>query len=169
MASGRMGPVTTTFEKTKAEVADKVRKLLTQAEDPAATPEEAQAFTMKAQQLMTKYSIELAMIAESSGAQELSATGWIIPGPYASHKVTLLNAVARSNDCRALYADLGGGRKRIELVGFASDIEWVQTLYRSLDVQLAAALAGGMRHRPPPAHPRTYAVGLLPARIPQVP
>jgi uncharacterized protein DUF2786 len=163
-----MGAVTTTFDKTKEEVADKVRKLLAQAEDPAATPEEAQAFTMKAQQLMTKYAIQLAMVADAGRADELTATGWLVPGPYASHKVTLVSAVARSNDCRALYADLGGGRKRIEVVGFASDVEWVQTLSRSLDVQLASALAAGMRERPAHVHGRTYAVGFIQGFIAEV-
>ena len=36
-----MGTIETTFRKTKDDLADKVRKLLAKAEDPATTPEEA--------------------------------------------------------------------------------------------------------------------------------
>lgn len=151
----------TDFEKTKREVAEKVRKILTQAEDPAATPEEAQAFTMKAQQLMTKYSIELAMVSDTDGGGELVGTGWTIQGPYASHKVNLISAVARANDCRAIYSDLPAGRKHIEVVGYPSDVDWVQTLSGSLEIQLASALASAARQKPDYVHGRTFAVGFI--------
>jgi hypothetical protein len=149
------------FDKIKDEVADKVRKLLTQAEDPAATPEEAQAFTMKAQQLMTKYAIDLAMIVDAADADRLTALAWVVPGPYAGHKVSLVSAVARANDCRAIYGEMTGGRKHIEVVGYATDVEWVQTLSRSLELQLAAALAAANRTKPPGVHGRTFAVGFV--------
>jgi hypothetical protein len=149
------------FEKTKREVAEKVRKLLTQAEDPAVTPEEAQAFTMKAQQLMTKYSIELAMVSDAAHADDLVETGWTIESPYATHTVNLVSAVARANDCRAIYSDLPGGRKHIEVVGYPADVDWVQTLSRSLEIQLASALASAARHKPDDVHGRTFAVGFI--------
>jgi hypothetical protein len=149
------------FESIKADVAEKVRKLLAQAEDPAATPEEAHAFTMKAQQLMSKYSIELAMISDAVAAHDLVERGWAIDNPYASHKVALVNAIARANDCRAIYASLNGGRKYIHVVGHATDVEWVETLYRSLDIQLAVALQAAARTRPSSVHGRTYAVGFI--------
>jgi len=156
------------FEKTKEEVAEKVRKLLTQAEDPAATPEEAQTFTMKAQQLMTKYSIDLAMVVDADRAEAITATGWEVPAPYATHKVGLVAAVARANDCRAIYTDLGGGRRRIEVVGYPTDVAWVRTLSGSLDIQLAGALAAATRRRPPGVHGRTFAVGFVQGFISEV-
>jgi hypothetical protein len=149
------------FEKTKEEVADKVRKLLTQAEDPAATPEEAQTFTMKAQQLMTKYSIDQAMVLDADKSDKVVAKGWEIPGPYAGRKVSLVAAVARANDCRAIYTDLGGGRRHIEVVGYPTDVEWVETLSGSLDIQLAGALLSAMRAKPDGVHGRTFAVGFV--------
>jgi len=149
------------FQRAKDEVAEKVRKLLAQAEDPAATPEEAQTFTVKAQQLMTKYSIDLAMVTDSVAPDQVVARSWTIESPYAVHKVSLVNAVARANDCRAIYAELPGGRKLIEVVGHPSDLEWVETLSRSLEVQLAAALAAAMVTRPPGVHGRTFAVGFV--------
>jgi len=150
-----------TVHKVKEEVADKVRKLLAQAEDPAATPEEAQAFTMKAQQLMTKYSIDLAMVADQADTDRIVETGWTVQNPYAVHKVSMINSVARVNDCRAIYADLPGGRKRIDIVGFPADVEWVQTLSLSLDVQLAGALAAAIRDKPAGVHGRTFSVAFV--------
>ncbi|GAC1378733.1 MAG: hypothetical protein NVSMB4_08380 [Acidimicrobiales bacterium] len=149
----------TPFLRAKAEVADKVRKLLTQAEDPAATAEEAQSFTLKAQQLMTKYSIDVAMIGDAGRVDTVVDRGWTIVNPYASHKVSLVNAVARANDCRAIYADLDGGRKRIDVIGYGADVEWVEILYHSLEVQLMAALAGAVRRKPANVHGRTFSAG----------
>ncbi len=152
---------TSPFERAKDEVADKVRKLLTQAEDTATTPEEAQAFTMKAQQLMTKYSIDLAMVTDASKADQLVVRGWTVANPYATHRVSLINAVARANDCRAIYSALPGGRKHIEVVGYPADVEWVETLSSSLNVQLAGALVVAMHHKPRGVHGRTFSVGFV--------
>ncbi|MHB8465358.1 MAG: DUF2786 domain-containing protein [Acidimicrobiales bacterium] len=148
-------------EHIKGEAAEKVRKLLTQAEDPAATPEEAQAFTMKAQQLMTKYAIDLAMIADAVDVDQLVARSWDLHGPYAGQKVSIVNAVAQANDCRAIYANLPQGRKHIEVIGYASDVGWVRTLSGSLEIQMAAALAGAIRTKPRDVHGRTFAVGFV--------
>ena len=148
-------------QKAKQEVADKVRKLLNQAEDPAATPEEAQAFTMKAQELMTRYAIDLAMVVDAVHADQLTGRGWDLPGPYAGQKVLLVNAVAQTNDCRAIYTNLGGGRKRIEVIGYAHDVEWVRTLSASLDIQMLSALAAAVRAKPAHVHGRTFSVGFV--------
>lgn len=156
------------FRRTKEEVADKVRKLLAQAEDPAATPEEAQTFSMKAQQLMSKYAIDLAMVVDAAKAGQIETAGWVLHGPYATHKVGLVGAVARANDCRAIFTDLPHGDKRIDVVGFPTDLEWVETLSRSLEIQLLAALAAAMRARPDGVHGRTYAVGFVQGFIAEV-
>jgi hypothetical protein len=150
-----------TFRRTKLDVADKVRKLLAKAEDPAATPEEAESLTAKAQQLMTKYAIDLAMVADGARAEEFVERWWVVEGPYAAHKVSIINAVARANDCRAIYTDLRGGRKRIDVVGYPTDVEWVETLSRSLEVQLASALAAAVRHKHPDVHGRTFSVAFV--------
>jgi hypothetical protein len=163
-----MSTITNPFEKAKVDVAEKVRKLLAQAEDRAATAEEAQTFTMKAQELMSKYSIDLAMVSDAAKADELIAKGLVVQGPYASHKVGLLNAVARTNDCRAIYTSLPRGWKHVEVVGYPSDVEWVEILTRSLEIQLASALAASMRKKPGHVHGRTYAVGFVEGFIAEV-
>jgi|SRR5579871_228555 len=156
-----MTTIDSTFQRTKLDVADKVRKLLAKAEDPAATPEEAESLTAKAQQLMTKYAIDLAMVADTRRAEQFVERGWTVPGPYAAHKISIINAVARANDCRAIYTDLRGGRKRIDVVGYPTDVEWVETLSRSLEVQLASALTAALRHKHPDVHGRTFSVAFV--------
>ena len=152
---------TATFEKIKADVAEKVRKLLAQAEDPGATPEEAQTFTAKAQQLMTKYAIDLAMITDADRIDRVVQRGWKIEGPYAAHKVSLVNAVSRANDCRAIYASMPGGARYIEVLGFPTDVDWVETLSASLVLQLTIVLGAAMRGKPCRVHGRTFAVGFV--------
>jgi hypothetical protein len=156
------------FHRIKSSTAEKVRKLLAQAEDPAATPEEAQSFTMKAQQLMSKHSIDLAMVTDARRAGAVVEKAWTLQNPYATHKVTLVNAVARANDCRTIYTNLDGGRRLIEIVGYPEDVEWVETLSRSLELQMAGALTEAVRRKPPGVHGRTYAVGFVHGFIAEV-
>lgn len=154
--------------KVQADVTEKVRKLLTQAEDPAATPEEAAAFTAKAQEMMTKYAISLAMVTDADRIDKVVVKDWRVNNPYAAYKVSLVSAAARANDCRAVYANLGGGAKQIEVLGFPHDVEWVQTLYHSLELQLTTALAAAARTRPRDVHGRTYAVGFVQGFVDEV-
>ncbi|MHB1912667.1 MAG: DUF2786 domain-containing protein [Acidimicrobiales bacterium] len=149
------------FEEMRADMAEKVRKLLTQAEDPGATPEEAATFTAKAQQLMTKYSIDLAMVVDTERADQVVVKLWRVNGPYSAHKLDMVFTAARSNDCRAIYARLGGGAHQVSVVGFPHDVDWVQTLTASLELQLSIALAQATRAKPERVHGRTFSVGFV--------
>ena len=151
----------TVFSEMRAEMADKVRKLLAQAENPAATVHEAATFTAKAQQLMTKYSIDLAMVVDGHRRDEVVVKTWRVNAPYSSHKLDMAFAAARANDCRAIYARLGGGAHQISVVGFPHDTDWVQTLFASLELQLALALSHASSTKPEYVHGRTFAVGFV--------
>jgi len=149
------------FGRMKEEVAEKVRKLLALAEDPAATPEEAQTYSAKAQQLMSKYAIDLAMVTDAERIDRVVQRGWRIDGPYAAHKVSLVTAIGRTNDCRAVYAPLTGGARYIEVVGFPNDVDWVETLSGSLTLQMMTALLAAQALKPDRVHGRTFAVGFV--------
>lgn len=116
----------------------RIRALLAKAESTD-FPEEAEALSSKAQQLMARHSIDEALIA---GAAEGAPGG---PGacrigidqPYEGAKALLLDAVAAANRCQAVWAgDLGFST----VVGFAPDLEAVELLYTSLLVQADAAM-----------------------------
>jgi hypothetical protein len=115
----------------------KVRALLAKAESTT-FPEEAEALSAKAQELMARHAIDAAMVGASEGADD-TPTGLRVPvdDPYAGAKSILLAKVATANRCRAVWSkDLGIST----VLGFEADLEFVEVLYTSLLVQATAAM-----------------------------
>lgn len=85
----------------------KVRALLTQAEDEGCTPDEAKAFSEKAQDLMEKYSlsqIELELVgARQRDAIECNVT-FFVEGPYVRAKQDLWFRIALANGCKMVVS-----------------------------------------------------------------
>jgi hypothetical protein len=121
-----------------------VRALLAQAEDPAATPAEAEAYNRKASELIARYGIDAAMLAQTDPSTDAVGDRVIdVEPPYGYDKVGLLNVVALGCRCRVVArARRSGGRKSwsIHLFGFRSDLERVELLYTSLLLQSASRL-----------------------------
>lgn len=120
----------------------RIRALLAKAESTD-FPEEAEALSSKAQQLMARHSIDEALIADSgagAGAGGTDGPGACrigIDQPYEGAKALLLDAVAAANRCQAVWAgDFGFST----VVGFEPDLEAVELLYTSLLVQADAAM-----------------------------
>lgn len=100
----------TTETNRRTNYLEKVRKLLFQAEDAGCTPEEAKAFSSKAQSLMEKYSFSLLELEVCGQRQrdEIIEKTIFIPAPYAKAKQDLFFRIARANgvhlavssDCR---------------------------------------------------------------------
>lgn len=136
-----MGPTTDHDEK----ILGRVRALLAKAESTP-YPEEAEALTAKAQELMARHSIDAALAAAGadrggSGAPERRRV--VVPAPYATAKVHLLSAVARANRCEAIWTRSEGDAV-VYLFGYPVDLEAVDLLFTSLLLQAtAAALAAG--------------------------
>ncbi len=122
----------------------KIRALLAKAESTE-FPEEAEALSARAQELMAKYSIDQAVLAAQKGRRE-SPAGRRLPvdNPYESPKASLLQTVAKANRCRTVWhKELGMSA----VVGFQADLEAVELLFTSLLVQANAAMlrAGAKR------------------------
>lgn len=115
----------------------RIRALLAKAE-ATGFPEEAEALTTKAQELMARHSIDEALLAART--HDASAPGACrigVDAPYETAKAILLDAVASANRCRAVWnSDLGFST----VVGFEPDLEAVELLYTSLLVQGTAAM-----------------------------
>lgn len=126
------------------EILTKVRKILTKAEDPAATPHEAETYTAKAAELMAAYGIDRALLAAASPDSDVVGDKVVLlDAPYALDKAGLLNAVALSLRCRAVQRvrrEAGGKQISMHLFGFDSDLFRVEVLYTSLLVQASTAL-----------------------------
>lgn len=118
-------------------VLHKVRSLLAKAESTT-YPDEAEALTAKAQQLMDRHAIDRAMLAAAGGggATPVGRT-LLVESPYARPKFQLLTELARANRCRAVL-DTGSGVATV--VGFPDDQATVELLYTSLLVQGTRAM-----------------------------
>src|SRR6266567_3277629 len=122
----------------------KIRALLAKAESTE-FPEEAEALSARAQELMAKYSIDQAVLAAQNGRRD-SPAGRRLPvdNPYESPKASLLQTVAKANRCRTIWhKELGMST----VVGFAADLDAVELLFTSLLVQANTAMlrAGARR------------------------
>lgn len=116
---------------------DKVRGLLAKAESTG-YPDEAEACTAKAQELMARYSIDYAWLSVESGSRETPSGRRIgIDNPYEGAKALLLNQVAGANRCSSVWSrELGF----VTVLGFGPDLDAVELLYTSLRVQATTAM-----------------------------
>jgi len=121
----------------------RIRALLSKAE-ATTFDEEAQAYTAKAQDLMTRYAIDEALLEEAGGHGDVNARRIHIDNPYAQAKVQLLSTVGSINRVRVVWDDEHG---MATVVGMAVDLELVDMLFTSLLVQATHALteAGNTR------------------------
>lgn len=138
-------------EDLKAKYADKIAKLLAKAE--STTPEEAEALTAKAQELMSRYAIDEAMLEMARGfagtSNKVVREEFIIVGIYRFPLADLCTYVLYANDCKIVVR---GGKNPREIdgrlfretvvywgVGFKSDIDRARLMYTSLMLQAIRA------------------------------
>jgi len=117
----------------------KVRSLLAKAE-ATTYPNEAEAFTAKAHELMAKHAIEHALLEGGDRAGEPTVLRLMMENPYSRGKFTVLSAVARSNRCETVLRMGGADDKTATVVGFPQDLEIVELLYTSLLLQATKAM-----------------------------
>ncbi|HEV7897819.1 MAG TPA: DUF2786 domain-containing protein [Planosporangium sp.] len=141
---GSMGEAATEERAVHTRQLDRVRALLAKAESTG-FPEEAEAYTAKAQELMARYSIDHALLSVGAGAREEPVGRRVgVDNPYEAPKVVLLDAVASANRCRSVWSSAFGF---VTVLGFPSDVDAVELLFTSLLVQATAAMvrAGSRR------------------------
>ncbi|MRK01949.1 DUF2786 domain-containing protein [Aeromicrobium sp. S22] len=124
-----------TEQRTK--MLSKVRSLLAKAESTEFAAE-AEAFTAKAQDLMTRHSIDEALLAADVGESfDVGGVRVLIDQPYALEKATLLHVVAEANRVRAVWNDFSAC---VTLIGLSADVEQVDLLFTSLLVQATRSM-----------------------------
>ncbi len=127
------------------EILAKIRKILTKAEDPAATREEAETYTAKAAELVAAYGIDRALLAQEHPESDVVGDRVVVlDPPYALDKADLLSTVAFQLRCRAVQrVRYAGGAKEISLhlFGYESDLLRSELLYTSLLLQATSTLA----------------------------
>ncbi|GAA2618571.1 DUF2786 domain-containing protein [Dactylosporangium fulvum] len=132
-AAGRVNP----------RLLERVRALLAKAESTT-FPAEAETYTAKAQELITRHSIDEALTSAGGTTAVVPFARRIgVDHPYEGEKASLLSAVAEANRCHAVWSpDYGFST----VFGFDADIDAVDLLYTSLLVQANRAMA---RSEPP--------------------
>ncbi|MGV9312609.1 DUF2786 domain-containing protein [Streptomyces sp. NPDC003691] len=115
----------------------KVRALLAKAEDPATTPEEAQSYFAKAAELMAKYGIERAMLADSDPNLDRPGDRIItIKGVYEKDRRILFRYIAMAFNCRCVTLKKGKDGSEVHLFGYESDLDRTEILFTSLLLQM---------------------------------
>jgi hypothetical protein len=136
----------------------KVRALLAKAE-ATEFPDEAEALSAKAQDLMSRYSLNEALAQHDRGRKPAAAARRIwIENPYAAAKVTLVQVVSRSNHCRAVWAERLGF---VTVIGCETDLTLVELLTTSLLVQANRAMLTAGRSGSAEARSRTFRQSFL--------
>ena len=140
-------PVASTAD---AKVLRTVRALLAQAEGTDFEAE-ADTFTAKAQEMMTRHSIDAAMLAVdahaacSVGGAGITSRRVHIENPYAPEKATFLSMLAEVNGVRCVWSDWCGFAT---LMGFPVDLQLTELLFTSLLVQAAQSSAQAVSKDP---------------------
>ncbi|MFD3593539.1 DUF2786 domain-containing protein [Nocardia sp. NPDC058640] len=127
----------TTHHHVDEKTLGRVRGLLAKAESTAFA-EEAETLSAKAQELMTKYAIDRALLHTEHTDPDLPAARRIwLETPYTDAKALLIDMVTRANRARAIFvADWGF----VTVVGDDTDLDAVEILSTSLLVQATRAM-----------------------------
>jgi hypothetical protein len=122
----------------------RIRGLLAKAESTE-FPDEAEALTAKAQELMSRHAVDAALLDAGSPASGRTSVGTRrvhVDDPYVRAKMQLLGAIADANGVRLVwYQRLGIAN----LVGVPTDVDAVELLFTSLLLQVAQALGAAER------------------------
>ncbi|WP_169744450.1 DUF2786 domain-containing protein [Spirillospora albida] len=133
--TSRQGPAVTA--NVDGRVLGRVRALLAKAESTE-FPDEAEALSARAQELMARHSIDRALL-EADAESPCAPAGRRVPieSPYDAPKAALLTVVSDANRCRAVWhRDLGFST----VVGFPADVAGTEMLFTSLLVQATSAM-----------------------------
>ncbi len=128
--------------KLDEKVLAKVRGLLAKAESTT-FEEEADALTAKAQELMARHAIDLAMLdANAPSKSGVVARRVHVEDPYFEAKSVLLTIVAEANRCSAVTATQLG---IVTVFGFATDLDITELLFTSLLMQATSSMVSAGR------------------------
>jgi hypothetical protein len=144
-------------------ILDRVRGLLAKAESTG-FPEEAEAYSAKAQELMARHRIDQVLLAaaDRSGDDQPAGRRLGVDNPYEQPKALLLDCVAQANRCRSVWHKQLGFAT---VMGFPADLDAVELLYTSLLVQATAAMLheGSRRDRAGRSRTRAFRSSFLTA------
>jgi hypothetical protein len=116
---------------------NRVRALLAKAEATEFAAE-AEVFTAKAQDLMTRHALDEALLHGAAEQIEVEVRRVHLRSPYTAAKVLLLDAVGRANRTKVIFLD---AFDIATVVGTPVDVDQVEMLFTSLLIQATRAMA----------------------------
>jgi Protein of unknown function (DUF2786) len=126
----------------QTDLLDRVRKLLAKAEDEGCTPQEAEALTVKAADLMARYGIDRALLGSlHPETDKVTDRIFDLDNPWAAVKAHLLAGLASAMRCQCILLTRREPGSRVHVFGYQSDLDRVDILFTSLLVQMHRALA----------------------------
>src|SRR5215472_16454297 len=126
----------TTTAEAPERLLERVRKLLAKAEAEGVTPQEAQALTAKAAELMAKYGIDRALLASRRPETDKPDSRIVeVYNPWGRVQAHLLCGLAAALRCQCILLPSRAGQ-RVHIFGYASDLERADVLYTSVLVQM---------------------------------
>lgn len=117
----------------------KVRKLMDKAA-ATANPHEADAFSRKAAELVTRYRLDPARLDPRAQGELTLREVHLGRGAYVRARLALLMAVAEAHDARVVFGATPTGTVAY-VAGFADELDVVEVLYSSLHTQAAQQMA----------------------------
>jgi hypothetical protein len=115
----------------------RVRALLAKAES-SSFPEEAEALSAKAQEFMTRYALDRALVEADTSVPDVPVSRRLwLDTPYVDAKSLLVQVVAKANRCRAIF---DARWDFVTVVGDENDLDSVALLTTSLLVQATRAM-----------------------------
>lgn len=122
----------------------KVRKLLAMAEG-SANPNEADAFSRKAAELIAAHRIDPERLRAEAGSTDLSVLEVALGrGAYVRGRLALLQVIAEAHGCQVVFEVRERGTVAF-VAGFRSDLDTTDLLYHSLHTQASGRMAGERR------------------------
>jgi len=125
-------------------ILNRVRGLLAKAESTD-FPDEADALTAKATQLMADYGIDAAMLAAAGQREDrIDTTSIRLFNPYSYEKSILAHQVGSALHCKVTFWSSGRTVSSVDIHGHASNRDRAEILFTSLLLQAI----GQLRHQP---------------------
>jgi len=126
-----------------AEIVGKVRKLLAMAEG-SANPNEADAFSRKAAELIAAHRIDPDRLRAEAN-DDLAVLELVLGrGAYVRGRLALLQVVAEAHGCRLVFEVRNQGTVAF-VAGFRSDLDTTELLYTSLHAQASSRMSAERR------------------------
>lgn len=126
----------------------RIKKLLAKAEAKGCTEQERDALNAKATELMLKHAIDSAMLSGDDRPTEQITQKYIslhfLPGVYRYEYAVLAGFIAPYMNCKSFHIKLSRNHIIVVLVGFESDLESMESIYRSLITQCISSMHGWM-------------------------